>query len=226
VTDQLRQAPDCAPLSVAELGERASSEPGKVVHELRVFDAAGGEWSGRVAFRDVHDGRDAPERIASALLGVVQGREGTPTKVLASLPQPIVLFDGSEPRSGAYPADAPRSAAADVALREPADGREPGHAPEGALAELLDVYHLPRVVPLPLKLVIYFVLIGVPVPVLWWIALPHTVGVVVGLTLLELALVFGGLFRIFLSAELTRLPRRQPVQAPSTKGLGPPGSPG
>jgi hypothetical protein len=70
----------------------------------------------------------------------------------------------------------------------------------------------------PVRLVVYFLLIGLPVPLLW-LALPHTVAVVVVLGVLELAIVFGGLMRIFSSDELARLPRRQPVQPPSTKGL-------
>jgi hypothetical protein len=90
--------------------------------------------------------------------------------------------------------------------------------------EFLDVYHLPRVLPFPVKLVFFFVLIAFPVPVLWWLVLPHTVAIIVVLMLLELVLVYGGLYRIFLSRELSRLPRRRPVQAPSTKGLGPPHS--
>jgi hypothetical protein len=198
-----------------------------VVHELRVFDAAGGEWRGRVAFRDTRDGRETPEEIAQALLDLVRDPESTPTEVLAGLGEPVVLFEDAEDgarvrRRGNSPANAPRSAGIHRNLPEPADGREPGQKVEGPLEEFLDTYHLPRVVPFPVKLVVYFVLAGIPVPVLWWIALPHTVAVVLLLAVIELAIVFGGLFRIFLSEELTRLPRGEPVQAPSTKGLDPP----
>ena len=67
--------------------------------------------------------------------------------------------------------------------------------------------------------VVYFVAIGIPVPLLWWLVLPHTVAIGVVLGVIELAIVFGGLFAIFRSKELSELPRYRPVQAPSTKGL-------
>lgn len=218
---EIRQS---ASLTVADLRDRPSADPSKVVHELSVSDAAGGKWSGRVAFSDVRDGRDTPEQIARALLELVGDRGGTPTEVLAALDEPVVLFENEQPRVAAPATIDPRSVTPNANLPEPADGREPGEATESPLEEALDTYHLPRVVPFPVKLVIYFVLIGIPVPVLWWLVLPHTIAIVVLLALLELAIVFGGLYRIFLSAELTRLPRRQPVQAPSTKGLERPSS--
>lgn len=52
-------------LTVADLGRRPSTGSSEIVHELRVFDASGGEWSGQVAFKDVHDGRDTPEQAPS-----------------------------------------------------------------------------------------------------------------------------------------------------------------
>jgi hypothetical protein len=190
-----------------------------VVHEVRAFDAEGTEWTGLVSFRQVPDGRDTPEEMARALLEVLRhGRRRPAVEALASMDQPIRLFE----RSGAAGRGTQRSISreqAAVRLPEPADGREPGQGVNGPVQEVMDTYHLPRKVPVAVRLIAYFCLIGIPVLLLWGLGLPHTIAIVVVLAVLEVAIVFGGLFWIFLSKDLTRLPRRQPVQAPSTKGL-------
>jgi hypothetical protein len=208
-------------LTIADLGARPSKNAGKVVHEVSVSDATGGVWFGRVSFADARDGRETPEQIARALLELVQGHQGAPTEALAMLSEPIPLFEGSS-RQEVSSAEDPRMTAPAANLSQPDDGSGPQGEAEGPLERILDTYDVPRVVPFPVKLVIYFILIGIPVPVLWWLVLPHSVATIVFLGLLQIVIVFGGLFRIFLSAELTRLPRREPMQPPSARGLDPP----
>jgi hypothetical protein len=206
-------------IAVADLGERPSADPSLVVHELRAFDARGAEWKGLVAFREARDGRDTPEEMARALVEVLgEGTGRRAVSALASMQQPIRLFE----HGGAAGRGAARSVTreqAAVALPEPADGREPGQGVDGPLQEVMDTYHLPRRVPVSVRLIAYFCVIGIPLPLLWALVLPHTVAVTVALGVVEVVIVFGLLFAIFLSSELTRLPRRRPVQAPSTKGL-------
>lgn len=203
-------------LAVADLGRRPSADPETAVHELRVFDPSGHEWRGLVGFSDPHDGRETPARIGDALLDLVGGAD-SPLAALASMQQPIRLFERG-PTLGRVGAGGTSGAASRGDLREPADGRDPERHFPRPVEDVLDTYHLPRRTPVVVWIVVWCVAIGFPVPLLWWLVLPHTVAITVGLGLLELAIVFGGLLRVFASAELTRLPRRRPVQAPSTKG--------
>jgi hypothetical protein len=222
-----------AGIAVADLGRRRSAVPGLALHEVRVFDETGGEWSGLVTFSDVADGRETPEELARGLVEVAAGQDGrSPARRLASLPQPIRLFrtPAPRPRGATHTIDRdergdPAAQAAYREMPEPADGRAPGQRVEGPVEEVLDTYHLPRFIPFPVRLFLFFVAIAIPVLLLWWLGLPHTVAIVVALAFVELVIVFGGLWLLFLSAELTRLPRRMPVQPPSTKGLeDPPGA--
>src|SRR4051794_17445891 len=81
-------------LAVADLGPRPCSDPGSAVHAIRVFDSAGEEWSGLVAFRRAADGRDSAEAIARELRAVAASAGApSPALALASMSEPVQLFD-------------------------------------------------------------------------------------------------------------------------------------
>src|SRR3954452_4634035 len=83
-----------------------------------------------------------------------------------------------------------------------AGGSEPGDWAPGPVRRLLDAYNLPRAVPVVVRLAIWLGLLALPW--LLWLVFPHGLVVAIVLGVLEVAIVVGGLSRIFTSAELTR----------------------
>jgi|SRR6185437_6902222 len=223
--------PEPTGLAVADLGPRISPDPALEVHAVRAFDETGGEWSGLVAYSSTAHGRETPEALARALTDLAGGEEHARVARLAALHQPIRLIGEPAPpapQSAAHTIEYderadPEAQAAFRGLREPADGRRtPEQGVEGPVGEFLDTYRLPRFLPGPAKVAGWFVAIGIVVLLLWWFVIPHTIGWAIGLGLVEVALLVAALRAVFLSPELTRLPRRRPVQPPSTEGLDPP----
>jgi hypothetical protein len=88
-----------------------------------------------------------------------------------------------------------------------------------------ETYGLPREVPLVVRLLIVMVLTGIPLPLIWWLAAPLSAGVVAVLAFFELAIVFGGVWRVLTARAFNSLPDRRPVSPPSLRPLDPPGTP-
>lgn len=91
-------------------------------------------------------------------------------------------------------------------------------------ATVRDTYGLPRQMPVQIRLIGFTILSGIPIPLLWWLVLPKSAVVVGVLTLVELVIVFGGLWRILTARTFHELPRDGAMQPPSTQALEPPGA--
>ena len=78
-----------------------------------------------------------------------------------------------------------------------------------------ETYGLPKRIPVPVRIAVLMPLPAAIVIVLW-LVLPHTPVVIAVLVVAALAVVFGGVWRILASRELSEPPPRRPVRPPST----------
>jgi len=93
------------------------------------------------------------------------------------------------------------------------------------LRSIRQTYGLPRELPVVARLLVLMVLCAIPLPLIWWLAAPSSPVVVAVLLVVELIIVFGGLWRVLAGSTFSSLPDRRPMQAPSTRPLDPPGTP-